>query len=391
MPPKLTKSVEEITSRAIRELEDNTVLSDLSPGSVARAILDIVSREMGDLYSSLDFNFTQGMLDKARGTALDALGSLLGISRKIGENSTIDASSCSFYFYVSSSADHVPGEPDTTLEGIGINSITIPAGTLVSTSGSFVGRRLAYETTDEVLMDKYDSMIYVGLKPTTVDMLLNTGKGTLTVHSLVTPSQLYCYNPKPINAIQGYEDDDSYRLRIKHEVRLLAKANRWALYLAALSTNGVKSANIHEMARGLGSVDIIISPYKVGDMRGDILVAAQTAVNDARPAGIDAIVRFPTFVEVVIAGRIVFNEQSTSLHQNLLRRQVKDTIANYVNSMGPGETIIYNRLISLAMNLSSSIQDFQITSFSIGAAMVPRRNYKPGAEQQLYAGTISVT
>jgi len=390
MPAKMQKSKEDILNRAVKQLERNTELSDLSPGSVARALLEVISEEMADVYAALDFNYAQGLLSKARGNGLDCLGGLLGIERTRGANYTIDKASCSFYFYLNTSPVHTAGSPNTTVSGIGLGSLSIPSGTLVSTSGDYVGRRLAYTTTDEINMGANDSMSYCGLRPSTTDMLLNTGKGTLTTHSYSTVPQLYCYNPKAVNAILNYEDDDTYRSRIRYELRRLASANRWALYMAALSVDGVKDASIKELARGLGSVEVVISPYRVSSNRALILQQVRVAVEAVRPAGISVTVKYPEFLAVGLNARLTLQGSTRVNVGERLRNQAYDLVTNYINSLTAGETLVFNRLISSVISLSGEISDFQINSFSVGGSVVPRRNYTPEEDEQLYAGTVNI-
>src|SRR4051812_9003198 len=113
----LAKSSDEILRNALSALTNNTPITSVGPGSIARAITEAITTELGDLYSIMDFNLNLNMVSTAMGSVLDLMGQLYNIPRKsISDIAAIDKSLGSFYFYLDSPAPQV---------------VTIPNGTLV--------------------------------------------------------------------------------------------------------------------------------------------------------------------------------------------------------------------------------------------------------------------
>lgn len=73
-------------TRMMNRLLANTDITDLAPGSIARAFLDIVNEEMEEYYTTLDLYLPMAFLSTASGSYVDALGMLLNCSRLSGED-----------------------------------------------------------------------------------------------------------------------------------------------------------------------------------------------------------------------------------------------------------------------------------------------------------------
>lgn len=63
-------------------LDRSTGISDIHPGSVARTLVESISREIEYFYLQMDQAYLSGFLDTASGNALDLVVSILGIKRK---------------------------------------------------------------------------------------------------------------------------------------------------------------------------------------------------------------------------------------------------------------------------------------------------------------------
>ncbi len=78
-------SEEELNQQAL-ELLAETDITNMKPGSRARAILKVVCRMLRTYYRTLDFNLTMAFVDKATGSFLDSIGLLLNCHREPGES-----------------------------------------------------------------------------------------------------------------------------------------------------------------------------------------------------------------------------------------------------------------------------------------------------------------
>lgn len=60
----------------------STGITDVNPGSVARTLVEAVSREIDFMYEEMNQVYLSGFIDTAKGSALDMVVSILGIERK---------------------------------------------------------------------------------------------------------------------------------------------------------------------------------------------------------------------------------------------------------------------------------------------------------------------
>lgn len=79
------KTRDEILTSLMTNLKANTEVTDLDPGSIARAFCDVLSQSISDLYSDLDLTTTMGFVSTATGSFLDMIGKLLDCTRLTNE------------------------------------------------------------------------------------------------------------------------------------------------------------------------------------------------------------------------------------------------------------------------------------------------------------------
>jgi hypothetical protein len=71
----------DILGQAILDLTNNSIINRISPGSKARAILEVFSRNVGQAYQTFDTNLTRAFLSGATGTYIDLIGELVATPR----------------------------------------------------------------------------------------------------------------------------------------------------------------------------------------------------------------------------------------------------------------------------------------------------------------------
>jgi len=80
--PLFSRSFQELMTDTISDLAQNTNITRLSPGGVARAILEAVNKRLNEAYDVFDLNLARAFVSTAPGQFLDLIGSLLGVSRE---------------------------------------------------------------------------------------------------------------------------------------------------------------------------------------------------------------------------------------------------------------------------------------------------------------------
>ncbi len=79
-----TKDYDELSSEGIKELK--AIGFNTSPGAIAKLFLNIVNKNIANLYSTLTVNHLRAFVTTADNDALDAIGSLLQCTRIDGES-----------------------------------------------------------------------------------------------------------------------------------------------------------------------------------------------------------------------------------------------------------------------------------------------------------------
>lgn len=380
MPAYLKRTKTEMLREALQKLRNQTSITATGAGSVARALVESITSELGDMYDILDFNTSQTLVTTATGSALDALGELYGIRRNtVNELAVIDKRLGSFQFYLSNSLG---------------SDLTIPKGTNIYTNAtSYIGKTFSYSTAEEVTIPAGRIRAYVSIKPNFIDSVYSAGPNTLTIHDMTSPigATLFCTNPKSISPQPGLETDENYRLRIMKGIRVASSGTLEAVRFAGLGIQGVRDIKIRQAPYGMGSFEAIIVPESSNSSTNSILNDAQAAMDAVRPIGVRMYIKSPSRVPVNLQVQLVVPAVSTNTVQNTAPNRAQVGIRRYLNSLLPGDPIIFNRLIQIILDSSELVRDVVIQSFQIGGAEVLRRNYQPADDEQLIVGDIIVT
>ncbi len=372
------KNHDQILREALAKIERDTQINATNPGSVARAITESITTELGDYYDILNVNLTQSLISTATGSALDKLGSLYNINRKtVGSVARAEQKVGSFYFYI-----------DSTYE----NPITINAGTRVFTNSTgFVGRQLTFTTANSVVISPGSLRAYVAITPEFSDGVFTAPIDTLTSHNFFAPTNvtLKCTNPKEITATQGYERDTEYRTRIIKGIRVASSGTIEAVRFAGLNISGVRDIRVRQAPYGLGSYELLVVSEQAS-LVNSVLAQVRIAVDKVRPLGVTMFMRTPVLRPLDMAVSVLSNTVSSPEYTNLAER-VRLAVTRYLNTLMPGDTIVYNKLIQSMVDSSGIIKDIQVLRFSPNGVDSIKRNYTPKDYEQIIPGNIQVS
>lgn len=374
----VAKNKNDILRQALQKLQTTTPITSIGPGSVARALTESVTNEIGDFYNILDYNMAQTVISTASGRALDLMGQLYGVTRnELGTIATIDQSVGSFYFYLDS--------PHTS-------DVVIPEGTRITTGdGTFIGDTFSYLTTAPVTIPAGRTRAFVSLRPEFGDSVFTAGANTLINHNFPQPSgtTVRCTNPKAIAAQAGYESDANYRLRIIKTVRTTAGGTAEAVRFAGLSVAGIRDVKVRQAPYGLGTFEALVVPEDRSNVAQTIVNVA-TELDKVRPVGVRMFVREPDYLAAEIHATIVLRKDVNVSAEGMARR-AEIAALRYLNTLLPGHTLMYNQLIQQMMDASDTIRDVVITRFRVDGTEVLRRNYSPAEDQQVVPGEIRIS
>lgn len=372
------KNRADILRQALTKLEQQTPVKAVGPGSIARSFAEAITTELGDFYSALDFQVAQSVISTATGRSLDLIGELYNTKRRtVTELAQIDKKLGAFYFYI----DTPHNAP-----------ITIPIGTAVFTrADDFVGRQLSYLTTETATIPIGRTKVFTSIKPAFTDSVYTAGIDTLVVHNFQSPAGkiVRCTNPKPIAPQEGFEDDEAYRLRITKSVRVASSGTAEALRFAALAVFGVRDVKVISTPYGLGSVQLVVTPEDNSiafQVRRNVL----DTVDTVRPIGVRLFATLPTTIAVDVSATLIFRSPDIP-GTDLGIRRGRVAVIRYLNTLLPGDTLVYNKMIQSILDTSDDIQDVLITRYAPNGVETLRRNYTPKEDEQVIPGRVEIS
>lgn len=367
-----TRNLAELNQLAFDHLLRNTEgrITLLSPGSVARALVETANRHLEAFYESLTTNLAMAFLSQASGPYIDLHGTLFGLTRRAPRQARVLTEDNGIRFYVSSGTlyERLPKAGD-------LNRGLIPAGTTVSSDDGSV----VYTVEENVTFERTATEVFVPARATSVGSSANVGAFVLRKHSLPAAGVLVT-NPIAIVTGQAEENDDQFRARIASTVIANQGANETAVRLAALSAPGVAEVRIVPYLYGAGSFKLLIIP--VGNrVPVQTLLDVREAVASVAAFGIYFTVaepryrRFSTIVSLRYADSVVAGEQNT------VRANVEQAILNYIGSVPTGGELIVTRLGAVIRAADDRVYDYSVDALCIDGKHTLLHNIRLGQDE----------
>lgn len=400
--PLFAEKEDKIFGDILFDIVENTNITRTSPGSKTRAIAQALSKKLGRMWNQFDINMVQSFITGAEGKYLDYIGNLMGVER-IGENTAKIASTdkiLKFYTDIG------------TFGNINSNnSISIPAGTVISTQEGGVGIR--YFLPYGVILPSGSSEFWVTAESVLPGTKYNVGSKTLVFHDFtnytdVLNNSLKITNEIEIATARSVESDSNYRFRIANQTLAAAKANETAVRMAALVIPGVADVILTPYANGIGTFDLLIKSTSPTVPDG-VILAVQAAMRNIVAMGIVPTVRKPREIGVAITGTLIFRKKISETDQQSIIAAVTDNVINYINNLDIGEELIVNEIIERVMatsdlikNIGSANKPFDSIHLYKPSKLEDNRmrttalgDYSPEADEKLfvenmYAGTTPI-
>jgi uncharacterized phage protein gp47/JayE len=182
----------------------------------------------------------------------------------------------------------------------------------------------------------------------------NIGSGVLD--SSAMGSMASVTNPLPISNGSDIESDNNFRVRIQNQILLRESANPTAISSALMQIPGVSSVQVNNMARGAGTVDVMIYGYDPV-VPQTVIDQCQAVLNSSVAAGVSALAKAPsiTYVDVSVQVTLIPGGNLASV-----TNAISSAIQGYINNLpiedGSGNgTLSYSTLLSRVQYSSSGI------------------------------------
>ena len=371
----ITKTKGELMEEARSFLQSNTQLTNFSPGSVVRSILEVFTSQLAEQYDVMNANLLQTYVTTAVGTSLDNIGAIFGMSRRSAKRAE-DVSRTNFRFYIDPNTGFTGSQlaaiqytanqsASITSQYVSSSAFTIPRGTIVR-SGN-----LEFATTADAVFSGTETSVSVPIVSSGYGADYNVPAYSIKTYVLgsrefvLISNYLKCENRQAIVNGSFIEDDASYRRRIMGAHLASQKANLTAVRLAALSVPGVSDVIIQEYSAGIGTFSLYIiadTPIPSDGM----LAAVEQAVNFDKALGAKAIVGRPRYRGFEGRFKIDYDPSATPAEKTTLENQARIALELYINNVGIGQILYANRMIERILALSSKIKDVSVITFGAG-------------------------
>jgi uncharacterized phage protein gp47/JayE len=362
------RTEEEIISNALDRLSSNTNITQLSPGSKARFIIDTVSSEQAVQHQIFDTNLMQAFVKYADGRFLDFFGDMMNLPRI--EPTHASATDNNFMFYVSSG----------TFGSInGGSSFSIPAGTIVSTipySGSVVTPGIQqqptveYRTISAVTCPSDEAFVYASIRGYIEGAYSDVPRNVLNQHNFtsygdVINNTLKCTNRYAISNGVDREQDENYRYRLANIFRARNLATLMSIRISALSTPGVSDIKEVSCEQGPGTFSIYVRGLTPTPGNA-LLQAVTTSVANVAPYGVRPFILAPNTLGLEFLAYVSWHRKAKAEDITRGYQAMRDAVERALNNLNIGESIVLDTIIDTMLEaapLALSIGGNKINTF----------------------------
>ncbi len=357
------KTAKELFEEGRQRIVAESAITNVSPGSVARTLLQIYSDQIGELYTFIDERVTQTFVTTATGEFLDLLGELVGASR-------VDSTFANgkVRFFIDPDLDLIFSDLLALLndrDGGQRTEITIPANITVRAGDQ------SYVTTEAVTLTANIQEIEVEVVSTLSGASSNVEQGAIDTIVFNDPllslllGIVKVTNDTPVESGRDVQSDDDFRFVIVNSFLFGAKANETAIRLAVLSVPGVADISIENFAFGIGTFSVFITSTSPITTEGT-LAAVQAAINEVQAKGIRGVAVSPDLLGVQIRIALTFLPTTTTADKATITKQVQGNVIDYINNLASGDSLIVNEIRQRVMETSEQLHDMIITNLIVG-------------------------
>lgn len=308
---------------------------DFSDGEPLKTLIEAIAQEMDIQYWQLENIEKSSYIDSAENDDLTELVKIIGVERKGAIKSV--------------------GEVTFLRETPALQDYVIPTGTIVSTYPDNDNFSIQFKTTEQ------KSILTGG---TSVNIAIESVEGG-SDKNIVSSKVVYIVNPpngiesvinsNPISGGEDEETDEELRERAKLSLDGKGLGTAPSLKSNIEAITGVASASVVDMARGLGTVDILIL--------GDIVPLSQpikdlidAEIERTKAGGIDVTYYEPTVNSIAVTATLVF-DSSIAIDKQKIKDNVIIRVNEYIKDLNIGETLFVNQLIKVILETDESIID----------------------------------
>jgi uncharacterized phage protein gp47/JayE len=331
----LTDTADDILFRAMKALKNTSILNRTSPGSKLRTLLAIIATELERTQEVAQANALLSMLGGASGPFLDFMGELLGVSRGAYDTASVNPNEKAIIIRPPSGVATF-GELNNNLD------ILIPAGTTIGSENQAV----TYRITSALRLKAAGTVAYTGAIATSPGTNGNVIGGVLNSlnfsgYSSYPGNKLVVTNVSAIQSGTNREADTLYRFRIQQSAIANRGCNFTSLRMAMLALPGVDDIRIIDLARGVGTADVILETSSM-EISPRLQAQAEAQVQRIKAVGMDIAIQLPVFVGIKLECSVGGGQ--SSFRKREIRQAIQSQLRTMVASLDIGEGLSLNNL-----------------------------------------------
>ena len=368
------------------------LLNDRNPGSVLRTLAEAFAREFAVISQQLNLVYESAFVETATGRDLDQVASLVGLQRR--------------------GATHAVGEVVFRRSTPAPAEITIPAGTLVSTPNA---PNVTVETSDTVSLRRGTFSAAAPVRALSPGPDGVAAERRLTVIHRPIFGVEEALNPEPMSFGGPAEPDEELRSRIRRALDAGGRSTPGAIRAALASLDGVREQDVLIQEDHLSSPGVVTVTV-AAEVSGSTAIQAARLLEDYRPAGVRIVHNLPApttplptvagdtggggdgpmsdkvtltpdgFIPVV--ANLVLTPADLQLseeHRQQLSDAARVALLSAIGDVGPGEPVIYNRLVAAVMGtdgLLDAVLRIEYRSDTADGTATHRFNLPPVAHKR---------
>lgn len=353
------KDKDQLVSDVITSISSKIADIDFSDGEPLKTIIEAIMQEMDNQYWQLKQLYDNSFLDTAYGDDLTNLVKLMGVNRLSAVNAT---GRVKFYRATAAVLDYF-----------------IPEGTIVETLPDSEGKTYSYATTENVTLATGQLSVYANISAVVPGTDSNVVTNKIVIINNPPLGIESVTNDEVIIGGEDGETDESLRARASDALEASGQGTINAITNKVSSTPGVKTVNVIDMNRGIGTIDILVlgDEIPMPQSKKDEISAV---VNSCKAGGIDFQIIEPTSISQNITITLTLASGADSV---TMIAATNTAITNYFNTLGIGDSFIKNQLIKDILDSNVNIIDVNMTT--------PTNNVTAGSTSIITLGTVTIS
>jgi len=363
--PFFVKSQEEMISRGLEAIRNGTNITQLSPGSKTRFLLDAMVEEQASQHQLFDSNLAQAFIRWCDAKYLDFFGDMLNIPRLNSQRAEVNSEENNFLFYVDG------GTFGDINSG---NDIVIPSGTIVSTpdleietrtyeadnENSPVQQVVEYQLRNSVTCPANKSFVYATIRARIEGSNSDVPRNVLRKHNFINytiskSERLKCTNKYAIANGRERETDGSYKYRLMNAFKARERANRLAIRLAALSIAGVSDTFEFNCEQGPGTFSLYVEAL-TPTTSPTLLNNVREAVTEVCSFGVRPFILAPNPLGVEFVAAIQWARETTEDQKKNGYGLIRDAVENYMYDIKMATNLDLQIMAKVVASASQYIQ-----------------------------------